>query len=212
MGERIQNLFLGIADRFIAYMPNLLAGILLVLLGWLLGWFVKRLIIQLSVVLRLERFLVRLSWGEDFSKADVRYGFYGFIGNAAFLIVLLIFIDNALIAWKLKILSDLLSNAILFLPRTFIAATMLGIGWLLASWSQKAVLSSLRREEVPRASLISRFVKAVLFLLFSAMALAELNVAREIVVIGFATIYITLGALTVVFAVFEGRGFLRKMR
>jgi hypothetical protein len=35
-------------------------------------------------------------------------------------------------------------------------------------------------------------------LLFAAMAIAELNIAREVVIIGFTVIYVTLGALTVI--------------
>jgi hypothetical protein len=211
MGDRIQNQFVGLADNFIAYLPNLFAGILLVLLGWLIGWFVKRLLVQLSVILRLERFLVRSRWGADFSRADVRYGLYNFIGNIGFFIIFLIFLNNALSAWKLEILSDLLGRGIIFLPRIIIALVIFGIGWLIAAWSERGVLKALRREDVPRASLIARFVKSVLLLFFSAMALVEINVAKEIVTIGFATIFITLGALTIVITIVGGKSFVNKI-
>jgi hypothetical protein len=48
-------------------------------------------------------------------------------------------------------------------------------------------------------------------MLFFAMALVELNVAREIVIIGFATIFITLGLLTVVAAAVGGKNFIKKI-
>ena len=42
MGNNLQDLFGGVGQNIINYLPNLFAGILLVAVGWLIGWFVKR--------------------------------------------------------------------------------------------------------------------------------------------------------------------------
>jgi hypothetical protein len=211
MDESLQNQFLGIGKEVIGYLPNLLAGILLVVVGWFLGWFLKRIITRLAVLLRLERFLSRIRWGEEFSKADVRYGFYNFLGNIAFFVIFMIFLDNAFRTWKLVVLSDLLEKVIYFLPRIILAIVIFGIGWLIASWAAKSASKALHREDIPRASLIAHLIKAVLIMLFSGMALVELDIAREIVIIGFATIFATLGLLTVVVAAVGGKTFLKKI-
>jgi hypothetical protein len=211
MGESLQTQFWEMGKEILGYLPNLFAGILLVVIGWFLGWFLKRIIIRIAMLLRLERFLTRIRWGEDFSKGDVRYGFYNFVGNIAFFVIFIIFLDNAFRTWKLTVLSDLLEKAIYFLPRMILAIAIFGIGWLIASWAAKSVLKALRREDIPKASLITGLIKAVLIMLFSAMALVELNIAREIVIIGFATIFITLGLLTVVAAAVGGKTFIKKI-
>jgi hypothetical protein len=82
---------------------------------------------------------------------------------------------------------------------------------MVASWVEVSTLKSLNREDIPRASLISRFVKGVLLIFFSAISLVELDVAREIVIIGFSTIFITMGVLTVVITVAGGKDFLKKI-
>jgi hypothetical protein len=211
MNDTLQRQFLGLGEKVIEYLPNLFAGIVLVVVGWFLGWLAKRVIVQIAVILRLERFLTSFRWGKEFSRADVRYGFYGFIGNIAFLIVFLIFLGNAFSAWKLVVLSTVLQDAVYFFPRTFASLAIFGIGWLIASWAAKSVQRALRREDIPRATLVGRFVKAVLLVLFSAMALVELNVARQIVIIGFATIFITLGILTIVLIWSGGKEFVQKI-
>jgi hypothetical protein len=212
MKGRLQEQFLGLTDTFIGYLPNLLGGILLVLIGWFLAWVVKRILVQLAIILKVERYLVRSRWGEDFAKADVRHGFYNFIGNFGFVLVFLIFLDNAFIVWKLTILSDLLSKGILFLPKIIIALVIFGVGWFIASWTARSVLRTLRREAIPRPTLISRFIKSVILVFFSAMALVVLDVARQIVVIGFATVIITLGVLTIVFAAAGSNKFIDKLK
>jgi hypothetical protein len=211
MHKIFQDLLSYLSQKIIGYLPDLFAGTALILIGWFLGWFVKRLAIQVMVLLRLERYLVRLRKGEDFSKADVRYGFYNFVGNIAFFIVFLIFLINALGVWRLTALSDLLNKGILFLPKVIIAFIVFGFGWLISTWAARAIQKMLRREEISQASLIARFSKMVLLLFFSAMALTELDIAREIVIIGFATIFITLGVITIVVVALRGKDFLKNI-
>jgi len=211
METRVQDQFIGLADNIIAYLPNLLAGIILVLIVWMAGWLIKRVLVQVSIMLRIDRFLKRSRWEADFAKADVRHGLYELIGNIGYTLVFLLFLDNAFIAWKLTILSDLLSKGILVLPKILIAVSIFGLGSLLAFWAQKSVLKSLYKEEVPKASLIARFVKIIVLLFFSAIALVELDVAREIVIIGFATIFISLGAISIVVTAIGGKSFIEKI-
>jgi hypothetical protein len=211
METRVQDQFTGLADNIVAYLPNLLAGIILVLIGLIAGWLIKRVLVQLSILLRVDRFLRRTRWEADFAKADVRYGIYNLIGNIGYTLIFLLFLDNALIAWKLTMISDLLSKVIIYLPQILIAVSIFGLGWLMAFWAQKSVLKTLYKENIPRASLISRFIKIILMIFFSAVALTELNVAREIVIIGFATIFITMGAIAIVLTAASRKNFVEKI-
>lgn len=212
MHDKMQTLLQEMGDKFIAYIPNLVVGVLLIFIGWFVAWIVKRVIIQLAVILRLERYFVRFRWGEDLSRGDVRYGFYNFIGNIAFIIVLIIFVNDALTTWKLTIFSTVVERGIFFFPKLLVSLAIFGFGWLIAAGAARSIQKTLHRENVPRALLLSRVIKGVFILFFTAMALVELNIAREIVVIGFATIFITLGGLAIVFAALTGRDFANKVR
>jgi hypothetical protein len=212
MDKSYELQILNLTEKIIGYLPSFLAGLLLIILGWAIGWFAKRVTIQLALLLRLDRYVARFSWGADFAKGDVRYGFYDFLGNIVYLIVFLIFLDNAFTAWKLTFISNLIERSILLFPRMLIALLIFGIGLLIATWTGRIIHRSLRREHIARASLISRFAKACLILFSSSMALTELNVARQIVLIGFSTIIITLGAVTVVFTVIGGKDLLNTIQ
>jgi hypothetical protein len=211
MSDKLQELFGGVGQNIINYLPNLLAGILLVAVGWLIGWFVKRVIIQLAILLRLEKFLTGFRWGKAFEKADIRYGFYNYLGNIFFFIIFIIFFNDALNAWKLVIFSKVLEGAIFYLPRMVISLVIMLVGWMIASWTSTSIQKSLIRERIPRSALIAKFSKAVILLFFSAMALVELEIAQQIVIIGFATIFITLGLVTVVIFFVGGKEFVRKL-
>ncbi len=210
MKSKLQDQFSKLLDNLIAYLPNLLAGILLILLGWLVGWIIKRLIIQFLVIMRVGRFLKRSRWESDFSKADVRYGIFNFIGNIGFAVVFIIFVGNALLIWKLNILSGLLNRGVLLIPKVIIAFIIVVAGWLLASWVQLTVLKTLFREQVPRATLISKFIKSMLILFFAAIAFVEIDIAREVVIIGFAAIFITLCIISIAIVISGRKDFLKK--
>jgi hypothetical protein len=212
MNNGIQDKFIGLGDSILQYLPNLIAGTALVLVGWLCGWLTKKLLAQLARVVRLDRYLSRSRWGDDFKKADVRRGLYDIIGNIGFAIVFLLFLDNAFIAWQLTLFSDLLGKAILFLPKLIIACAVFGVGWLIASLAQKAIQKMLLRESIPRASLVSRFVKGIIVVFFSAMAIVVIDVAKEIVVIAFSAIFVGLAIIGVIFAFYGGRDFFEKRR
>jgi hypothetical protein len=210
MESPLKDVFSNFGQQIINYLPNLFAGVVLLAVGWLLGWFMKRIVIQLCIVLRLERLAVKFRWGESLHKADIRHGLFELLGNLVFLIVFLIFFIAALDSMKLALISNLLQEGILLVPRLILALIIFGAGWFIASRVSSSIQKALIKEEIPRATLMARFAKAVLLLFFSAMALTEVDVAREIVVIGFAATFVTLGGLTIVFAVLGGKGIVKK--
>ena len=207
MHNSFQDIVYIFNDKFISSLPNFLAGIAFILLGLAAGWLGKRFLIQLAMVLRVDRYFAGFRWGREFVKADLRYGLYNLIGNIGFLIIFMLSIYRVTTFWKLSILARLLEQGILFLPKLITALIVFSLGWLIASGAAKALQKALMHEEIPRATLIARFARAVVLLFFSAMALTILDIAREVVLIGFSTVFITLGALVVACAAVGGKEF-----
>jgi hypothetical protein len=194
MDNNFQSLFYDLGQKIIGYLPNLLGGLFLLLVGWFIAWLIKRFVIQLLVILRFDRLFLRFRWKSSLTKADIRYALYNLIGNISFIVVFLVFLDSALDAMKLSVLSKLIEQGVLFIPRLIVALVIIGIGWLIAARGSKAVLHALIKENIAAASLLARFMKFILILFFSAMALVQLNIAKEVVLIGFAALFLTLSA------------------
>jgi hypothetical protein len=197
MNKDFSKLLHDLGEKIIAYMPNLLGGLLLLLLGWIIAWIVKRIVIQLLVILRFDRLFLRFRWKSSVTKADIRYTLYNLIGNVMFFIVFLIFLNSALDALKLAMLSKLIARGVLFIPRLIIALLIFGIGFLIGARTANAVSRSLIKERFPAASLLAKLLKFIIVLFFSAMALVEIDVAKEIVLIGFSIFLLTVGVSTV---------------
>jgi hypothetical protein len=207
MDSPLQKVLYGVTEKLIAYLPNLVAGIVLIAIGWFLGWLVKRIVVQVLLVLKVDHLLRRFKWGAGFAKADVRFAFAEFVGNGVFLIIFLILLNASLEALQLSVISDVLKQGVLFIPKLLVAGVIFGLGWLLAGWIAGTIQRALTKEEVPRATLIARFSKVIIMLFFSAMALTELDIAREIVIIGFSVTIVTLGVLVIVMTSIGGKRF-----
>jgi hypothetical protein len=205
MNNSLESPFLDFGRQIINYLPNLLGGIILLLLGWFVAWLIKRITVQLLVVLRFEKLFMRMQWRRALSKADVRYALFNMVGNIVFFIVFLIFLNSALDAMKLTVLSVLIQQGVIFIPKLIIAFLILGLGWIVASRVSINVYNALLKENMPHYSIISRFVKFVALLFFSSMALVEIDIAPQIVVIGFTTIIITLGIILISIIIFAGK-------
>jgi hypothetical protein len=202
--------FSNLAQSIVGYFPSLIAGLVLILIGMGAGWLVKRIVYQLCVLLRLERLLRSFRWGGEFSKADIRHALFNAIGNVAAVLVFLVFLNAALVAMQLLVLSHLIERSVGIVPRLLGSLFIFGIGWFIARWVALTVRRGLGREGIPRATLIARFSNAVALLFFSAMALVELNIAREVVIIGFSVIIITLAVLTIIIATLGGKELLKR--
>ncbi len=211
MASPLEEILNSVSKQVIGYLPNLLAGAVLIGIGWLLGWLAKRIVVQMLTVLRFDRLLRRFSWSGGLSKVDVRSAIYEWIGSSVFIIVFLVLVNASLDALKLTTLSTILSQGVLFIPKLVIALLLLGTGWVLAAWIAGIIQRALVKEEVPRATLIARFAKTVMMLFFSAMALTEIDIAREIVVLGFGVTMITLGGITIVLTTVGARSFVARV-
>ena len=111
---------------------------------------------------------------------------------------------------KLTILSNLIQKGVLFIPKLIVAAIIFSIGWIIAGRVSNSVYNALAKENVLHYSLISRFTKFIILLFFSAMALAEIDVAIEIVIIGFTTIIISSAVLAIIITVMAGKSSINK--
>jgi hypothetical protein len=211
MNSSLTQLFLPSAEKIVGYLPNLFAGLILIGIGWFVGWLVKRVVFQICLLLKLDRVFHRFQWGRALAKADVRYAVYNSVGSVGFFAAFVIFLHSALSVMELTVLSDLLEGAVFFLPRLLIALTIFISGGLIAGWVGGIIQRALIKEEVPRATLVARFSKMIMLIFFSAMALTELNVAREIVIIGFTTIIITLGVLLIVITAGGGKTLIKML-
>jgi Mechanosensitive ion channel, conserved TM helix len=193
----------GFVDSIVAYLPTLLAGLMVVIIGVLIAWATARLVVRLLVFMRLDRLLGRLQWAGALRSGDTRHSLYEFVGAIVAVFVFTIFLANALVIWKLTVLSDLLGRFVQFVPQLFAAALTLVIGWALSIAVSRNVQRGLYLEGFSKAPLIGRLTRWLLLTLSFAVALIEADVATRLVT---GVVLIGLGSVGLAFALAFGIG------
>ncbi len=203
----MQSNALGPIEQFTAqvsdYLPTLAAGLVVLALGFALGWVVKRAVIRLLTWLRLDRLASQRGWRSAFGKGDVRAALATGIGDLVGLIILLVFLDDALQIWGLTVMSRSLDRVLVYLPNLALVAVIVGVGMLLANSLAQRVEEALDEEEFTHARLVAKVFKGTLLAIVGALGMWQLGLARQIV---FAAFLIAFGAIGVAFALAVGLG------
>ncbi len=193
----------GFAERVSAYMPTLLAGLLVLVAGVAIGWVVKRVVVRLLIWLRLDLLGGRFGWRAALGRGDTRAALYNLAGSAAMAVVVLVFLDNALEIWGLAVLSRMADRLVVSLPNVGVALLVVAIGVFVARLAAERVEDLLEEEEFPRARLAAGVCRGFLLILTGALALWQLDFARQIVLAAFLILF---GAIGVAAALAFGLG------
>lgn len=189
--------------HLVGYLPTLVAGLLVLLLGIVVAWIGSKLVVRILLLTRLDRVVGRLSWGRALAKGDVRHSLFELIGTIFGVLVFLVFLDNAVTIWNLTVLSRLLERLVLVAPQLLTAGIVILVGAGVASAVSRAVQRALRQEEFARAQLVGRIVHAAILVVAVTIALVELQIAVTIVTGAFL---LTFGALALSFVLAFGLG------
>ena len=203
MGEKSVATLENVVSNVLAYLPALLAGLVVLVLGFLAAWLAAKLVVRLLIWSRLDRVARRLGWGGGLEKGDVRHALFGLCGTAVGGLIFLVFLDNALVIWRLTVLSRLLEQVVFLVPELVVATIVMLGGWAVALMASRAVRRALYEEEIERASLIARIVKSAILVLAAAIALVQLELATKIVTYAFL---IAFGGLALTFVLAFGLG------
>jgi hypothetical protein len=203
MSQDLSGPVAGFMQQLSDYLPTLAAGLFIVAVGIIVGWLAKRSTVRVLVWLRLDRLGQRSGWPGAFAKGDVRAPLYALLGNGAWLLVTLVFLENALQIWGLLVLAEMVERVLFFVPNILVALFVVGIGVLVAGSVATRVERTLDEEGFSRARLIGKVLQSTLTTVVGALALWQLNFAREIV---YAAFLIGFGAVGVAFAVAVGLG------
>jgi len=198
-----------LSQRFTDYLPTLFGGVVVLALGVAAGWVAKRALIRILIWLRLDRLGGRYGWRAAFGKGDVRAALYEVLGTIAMVLVSLVFFEEALQIWGLVGLADVINSFILYVPNLALVGLIVGAGWWLSSTLAARVEDALEEEQIAKAQLLAKVLKGAMLAVVGALALWQLNLAREIVLAAFL---IAFGAMGVAFAMAVGLGSARAVQ
>jgi hypothetical protein len=190
-------------DKIASFAPDALQLIIIIVAGFIMAWLLKVIVTHLLKVVKFDVFGYRMGLAAVLSKASIERSSSEVIGIIVYWCVVFLFFVIALGTLEVYAVDTVLASIFTYIPRLVIAIFVFLLGYFLSRFFSRAILIGLVNARVKSAMLIASLFRILIIVLFSAMAIEQLGIARGIVV---ATFAISFGGVVLATAIAFGLG------
>lgn len=190
-------------ERSQEFLPNLISFILTLFVGIVLGLVLKTIFLRFFRAIKLDKFSERSGMVEMLKKGGVKEPISLVLSRLFFWLTIIIFFIMSLRSLSVPVIEQILERFILYLPNVFVAAIILFFGYLLSNFLGRTALIAAVNAGLKLSGLIGKFVNLTIFLLAVTMALEQLGIGRETIIISFSIIF---GGIVLALAIAFGLG------
>ncbi len=190
-------------ERFLTFMPNLLTAIALLIFGIVLGSLLRLVLLKIFHAIHLDKAAERLGIFEMLLKDGIKGSLSAFVARLIGWAVIFTFAVIALQTLNIPTIENLLDRFFAYLPNVFTAAVILFFGYIFSNFFGRAALIASVNAGIRRAGMVGRLVKLVVFILSATMAMEQLGIGRDTVLVAFAIVF---GGIVLALAIAFGFG------
>jgi hypothetical protein len=187
VGGTLSNSMAQALGRFASLLPGILAFLVAVvlfsLIGWLLAWVVRRILIALHFDDRLGR------GTEAVTEWSPRQTPAGLAARLVFWVFVVIGIGVGADAFGASSHSKIAEGLLAYLPRLIGAGVILLVGNIVARFLSRGVLIGAVNMNLQYARLLSLGIKWLVLVLTAAMALDHLEIGQQVVDLAFGILF-----------------------
>jgi hypothetical protein len=190
-------------ERLIQFLPDILTSIIIFISGIILGLILKSVFLRFFRVIKVDKLSERSGVVEMIKKGGLKEPLSLIFSRLICWLTIISFSILSLRSLNVPVIERIFERFILYLPNIFVAAVILFLGYLLSNFLGRAALIASVNAGIKLSGLIGRSVKLTIFLLAVTMALEQLGIGRETIVIAFAIIF---GGIVLAIALAFGLG------
>ena len=178
--------FLG---KVITFLPNLLAMITILIIGFLIAWIVKKLIFRFLKAIQFDKVSERWGLVEVLSKGGLTYSPASLLSRFFYWVIVLITLIMGINALDVPATQNFIAQFFNYLPHLFAAILILIVGYLIAIFLGQAALIAAVNAQMESARLLGRSVRWFIIILSLTMALYHLGIAEKVIIAAFTIIF-----------------------
>ena len=197
--EPLQEVFI----KFKAFLPNLLAMLVIMVLGIVLARIVRVIFIKSLTAINFDSWSDRMGFTTLMRKGDLWAKPSATLGSVIFWLLVIVTLMIGLSALNIPAIDSLVEQFFGYVPRVFSAAMILIIGYVLAGFISQGVLIAAVNSGYHYAKLLAKAIRTLLMVLILAMAMEQLQIAPSIVLAAFSIIF---GGIVVALSIAFGVG------
>ena len=189
--------------KIMAFLPNLLGGVIIFALGWLLARVLKFAAVKLLRLVRLDVAGEKTGLTAFLQKGDIKKTPSEIVGNLIYWFIMILVLIASLDALGLPIVSDILNDVFLYIPNVIAAIIVLILGILFGNLLSAIVRTAASNAGLAAAEGLAKTALYAVIFFSGTVALIQLGIGEEIVTSAFVT---ALGAAALALALAFGLG------
>lgn len=185
-GDVVQTSFQSLWEGFAAFFPRLLGAVIVFLIGLLVAWAIKNVVVRVAGWLRLDLLAEKLELKSSFEKVGLRLKVDQLLGWIVkwFVIVAALIAATDILQWPE--ITQFLREVVFYLPNVFIAVVVLLAGMLLANFVRNVVHKAVMAAKLESADFLAGVSRWAIFIFALMAALVQLQIAEELIRMLFA--------------------------
>lgn len=173
-----QDIWVGVAN----FIPDLVAAIVLFLVGWLIAVILGRLVAQIIKTVRLDVALRSAGFDKVVERAGFTLNSGVFLGALVKWFFIVVALVAALDIIGLTAVTGYLSEVVLgYLPKVIVAALILLVSIVIAQVIQKLVVSSAKAAGLTSAHVLGEIAKWAIWIFAFMFALSQLQILNSFI-------------------------------
>lgn len=179
----------------INYLPKLVAAIVVILIGVVVAWSVKTVIVRVLKFVRIKPYTDAIGLNKIFPE---KLELVDLVGDLAKWIVVIVFLLPALEILNLTQVNTMVSQVVTYLPNVVVAVVMVVVGAILADLVSRVVESTAHTIGAKTAAMAADVSRWAVVIFVVLAALMQLGIATTIIdrfVIGFVALVAISGGI-----------------
>jgi small-conductance mechanosensitive channel len=186
-----------------SFVPQLIAALVLLLLGWMLAKLARTGVMRLLTLLKFDKATEKSGLEAFMKHADLDLSVGKLLGNLVYWLIILVMIVTVANSLGLSMVAELFNKVVLYIPNVIVAILVLVFGTILARFINRLVFAWLNNMEFEGALTVSTFSEYAMLVFVFFMAMEQLQIANELLTAAFI---ISFGAIGLAFAIAFGLG------
>lgn len=187
--DSLRDIWIGTAS----FTPKLIVAILILVIGWVFGNIVDKLIAQVARALKVDNILKGAKIDALVSRAGFNLDSGKFIGGLVKWFIVVVFLVASFDVLGLSEVNAFLQQVVLiYLPKVIVASLIILVAAVIAELAEKLVVGAAKAAELKSASLSGRIAKWAIWIFAILAVLFELGVAAAFVQTLFTGVVVAL--------------------
>ncbi len=186
-----------------AFVPQLLAALILLFLGWILANIVRSAVGKILDTLKFDELGKKTGIEAFMRQGNINLTLSRLIANLVYWIILLVVIVTVANSLGLTTVAELFNKVVFFLPNIIVSVLVLVFGVLIARFINRLVFAYLNNMGVEGALTLSTLAEYSVIIFVVFVALEQLQIGTHLLITAFQ---IGFGAVGLAFALAFGLG------